>query len=238
MDIINDEDDEDIFDSVEHLWEENSALKSSLNTLENSLLTITETLSEVRKSLENQEKKIMDNLKRIESNLDSKVVTFSKELEKSFEQRLKQVKNELSEKYERSINTSILNLKEEFQKLLTSDLETIESSPPIIDINKTDIMEEFKSEIYSKLAEFEKSLELSHSRFSDLEKERSLNNSSLTATIYNNLENRISRTESELHSLQKSIINPSIIDSIIAQMNEKDKKLSELFNTKKNFRMK
>ena len=141
--------------------------------------------------------KIMDNLKRIESNLDSKVVTFSKELEKSFEQRLKQVKNELSEKYERSINTSILNLKEEFQKLLASDLETIESSPPIIDINKTDILEEFKSEIYSKLSEFEKSLELSHSRFSDLEKERSLNNSSLTATI-NNLKNRISRTESEL----------------------------------------
>ena len=169
----------------------------------------------------------MDNLKRIESDLDSKVVTFSKELEKSFEQRLKQVKNELSEKYERSVNTSILNLKKEFQKLLTSDLETIESSAPIIDINKTDIMEEFKSEIYSKLSEFEKSLELSHSRFSDLEKEQSLNNSSLTATI-NNLENRISRPESELHSLQKSVINPSIIDSIIAQMNEKDKKLSEL----------
>ena len=129
------------------------------------------------------------------------------------------------------------HLKEEFQKLLTSDLETIESSPPIIDINKTDIMEEFKSEIYSKLSEFEKSLELSNSRFSDLEKEQSLNNSSLTATI-NNLKNRISRTESELHSLQKSIINPSIIDSIIAQMNKKDKKLSELFNTEKNFRMK
>ena len=85
-------------------------------------------------------------------------------------------------------------------------------------------MEEFKSEIYSKLSGFEKSLELSHSRFSDLEKEQSLNNSSLTATI-NNLENRISRTESELHSLQKSIIKASIIDSIIAQMNEKDKKL-------------
>ena len=94
-------------------------------------------------------------------------------------------------------------------------------------------MEEFKSEIYSKLSEFEKSLELSHSRFSDLEKEQSLNNSSFTATI-NNLENRISRTESELHSLQKSIIiNPSIIDSIIAQMNDKDKKLSELFDTQK-----
>ena len=50
VDIINDEDDEDIFYSVEHLWEENSALKSSLNTLENSLLTITETLSEARKA--------------------------------------------------------------------------------------------------------------------------------------------------------------------------------------------
>ena len=48
----------------------------------NSLLTITETLSEVRKSLETQDKKIMDNLKKIESNLDSKMVTFSKELEK------------------------------------------------------------------------------------------------------------------------------------------------------------
>ena len=71
VDIINEED--DIFDSVEHLWEEHSALKSSLNTLENSLLTI---------KPENQDIKIMDDLKRIESNLDSKVVTFSKELEK------------------------------------------------------------------------------------------------------------------------------------------------------------
>ena len=117
-----------------------------------------------------------------------------------------------------------MNLKEEFQKLLRSDLETIESSPPIIDINKSDIMEEFESEIYNKLSEFENSLELSHSMFSDLEKEQSVNNSSLTAT-FNNLENRISRTEIELHSSQKSIINPSIVDSIIAQMNEKDKKL-------------
>ena len=101
-----------------------------------------------------------------------------------------------------------------------------------MDISETDIMEEFKSEIYNKLSEFEKSLELSHSSFSDLEREQPLNKSSLTATI-NNLENKISRTESELYSSQKSIINPSNTDIIIAQMNEKDKKLSELFNTQK-----
>ena len=53
------------FDSVEHLWDENRQLKSSLKILDGSLVTITQTLSDIRSQIDKQDEMITQKLKEI-----------------------------------------------------------------------------------------------------------------------------------------------------------------------------
>ena len=58
-------DEDDLFSSVESLWEENAKLKTSLNSLDSNFVEISKTLNQIREYIQNQDKRILDNLKKI-----------------------------------------------------------------------------------------------------------------------------------------------------------------------------
>ena len=107
-------DEDDLFSSVESLWEENAKLKASLNSLDSNFVEISKTLNQIREDIQNQDERILDSLKKIESCLNNEIKVFTVEIEKEIKTKVKEVKQEMKV----TIDRETIAIKKEFNEEL------------------------------------------------------------------------------------------------------------------------
>ena len=160
-----DNSEEDIFDSVEHLWDENHQLKSSRKILDGSLVTIKQTLSDIRSQIDKQYEMITQTLKEIEIKLDSKISMFSEEIHKSINQKFKDIRKEMNEKLS-TITSHYQSHVDEKLKSFSLNMPEQKSDPitnfKIIE-DKLDGISDLK-----KTSDLEKSVELNFDHMKDM----------------------------------------------------------------------
>ena len=88
----------DLLDSIGNLWDENQQLKSSVELLDKSLVNVNKSLAGIKSHTSKQEQMVINKLKTIETQLDSKISLFSEKIEKSVNQKLKNLRKEMSDK--------------------------------------------------------------------------------------------------------------------------------------------
>ena len=164
----------EVFNSVESLWTENSKLKSSLMILETNFSTITETLSEIKECIAAQDLKIVENLKLIETTLDSKITVFTSEIQKEIKKKINDSKKEIQSAHERDLNNLRIKLQDEINTVSNNVLKSVNSESGITSTTNMDYATSIKNlEIENRdmskiLTDIEASLDHISNEFGDL----------------------------------------------------------------------
>ena len=223
---------EDIFDSVEHLWDENRQLKSSFKILDGSLVTITQTLSDIRSQIDKQDEMITQKLNKIEIRLDSKISLFSEEIHKSINQKFKDVRKEMNEKlskitsqYQSHVDEKLksfsLNMPEQESDPITNFKIIEDKLNSINDLKKTtsdleksvesnfDHMKDMKIDFNSQFQNINEQLRELETKDCDLL--RRIVNIYNETTLKEENEKEIARIQSDLLALQTKFSNIELV---------------------------
>ena len=206
---------DDLFDSIENLWDENQQLKSSLELLDKSLVNVNKSLADIKSHISKQEQMVIDKLKTIETQLDSKISLFSEEIEKSVNQKLKNLRKEMSDK--------VNNVNQQFQKhlderfeILPVDNSTKERTPITEDLaDRVLKLESDKVNVSNMISEFEKSIETNYSCLNDFKVSVQIENVKLKDKLQDleesgiNLRNKLTKLQQQqtqsLHDDSKAL---------------------------------
>ena len=109
---------------------------------------------------------VIDNLKTIGTQLDSKISLFSKEIEKSVNQKLKHLGKEMSDKVNNVTQQFLKHTDERFETLLADNLA--KETTPVTEDFADRVLQLEKLNVSNMIFEFEKSVETNYSCLNDI----------------------------------------------------------------------
>ena len=166
--LVEEANNDDLFDSIENFWDENQQLKSSLELSDKSLVNVNKFLADIKNYINKQEQTVIDKLKTIETQLDSKTSLFLEEIDKSVNQKLRNIRKEMADKVNKVTKQLQKHIDERLETLPVDNLAK-ETTPVTEDLaEKVSQLESEKLNISNMISEFEKSIETNYNFLNDV----------------------------------------------------------------------